>query len=241
MTLLRSLVFMVWMYGLMVLMGLAGLWLLLFPRRWAKAYFRLYLALVFGGLRLICGLRYKVEGLEHMPEGGALIASKHQSMFETLAFWQILDDPAIILKKELSWLPFFGWFAVKLGNIVVDRGAAAKALRKMLADARKWAAQGRQILIFPEGTRVRPGETTDFKPGVAGLYSVMKVPCVPVALDSGFFWQGRGVLRRSGCITVQFLPPIGPGIPRDEFMSLLESRINAASAELAARHEIAAP
>jgi len=236
MTLIRSLLFMIWMYGLMVVMGIAGIWLLLFPRSWSRVYFRIYLALIFGGLRVICGLRYVVEGREHLPEGGALIASKHQSMFETLAYWQILDDPAIILKKELAWLPFFGWFAQKLGNIVVDRGAAAKALRKMLSDARKRAAEGRQILIFPEGTRTKPGARIDYKPGVAGLYSAMKVPCVPAALDSGFFWQGRGVLRRPGCITVQFLPPIGPGLPRDEFMNLLEDRIETASAELAARH-----
>lgn len=237
MTLIRSLLFMVWMYGLMVIMGIAGIWLLLFPRSWSRVYFRIYLVLIFGGLRVICGLRYVVEGQEHLPEGGALIASKHQSMFETLAYWQILDDPAIILKKELAWLPFFGWFAQKLGNIVVDRGAAAKALRKMLSDARKWAAQGRQILIFPEGTRTEPGGRIGYKPGVAGLYSAMKVPCVPAALDSGFFWQGRGVLRRAGCITVKFLPPIAPGLPRDEFMSLLETRIETASAELAARHD----
>lgn len=236
MTLIRSLIFIVWMYGLMVVMGIAGIWLLLFPRAWSRIFFRLYLVLIFGGLRLICGLRYEVEGREHLPQGGVLIASKHQSMFETLAYWQILDDPAIILKKELAWLPFFGWFAQKLGNIVVDRGAAAKALRKMLTDARKRASEGRQILIFPEGTRTAPGARVAYKPGVAGLYSAMNVPCVPAALDSGFFWQGRGLLRRPGCITVRFLPPIEPGLPRDEFMSLLENRIETASADLAARH-----
>ena len=115
------------------------------------------------------GLRIRIEGRENIPEGGALIASKHQSMMETQAFWQILPDPAIILKKELAYLPFFGWFAVKLGNIVVDRGAAAKALRKMLGDARRWAADGRQILIFPEGTR-NTDDNTILLPFKSGIY-----------------------------------------------------------------------
>ena len=234
MTLIRSLLFVVWMYGLVLVMGLVGIWLLLCPRSWVRAYYRLWLALVFGGLKVICGLRYKVEGLENIPEGGALIASKHQSMMETQAFWQILPDPAIILKKELAYLPFFGWFAVKLGNIVVDRGAAAKALRKMLGDARRWAADGRQILIFPEGTRTPPFATEDFKPGVAGLYSAMKAPCVPVALNTGHFWAGRGVIRKPGVATIRFLEPIEPGLARDEFMALLKQRIDTATAELEA-------
>jgi 1-acyl-sn-glycerol-3-phosphate acyltransferase len=236
MTLIRSLIFVVWMYGLMMVMGFLGIWLLLFPRSWSRSFFRLYLTLIFGGMQVICGLRYQVEGLENLPEGGALIASKHQAMFETLAYWEILDDPAIILKKELAWLPVFGWFAQKLGNIVVDRGAAAKALRKMLKDASNRASQGRQILIFPEGTRSRPGERVAYKSGVAGLYAAMNVPCVPVALDSGFFWQGRGVLRRPGVITVRFLQAIEPGLSREDFMSTLETRIETASAELAEKH-----
>lgn len=234
MTFIRSLLFVLWMYGLVLVMGLLGIWLLLCPRSWVRGYYRLWLALVFGGLRVICGLRYVVEGRENIPEGGALIASKHQSMMETQAFWQILPDPAIILKKELAYLPFFGWFAVKLGNIVVDRGAAAKALRKMLGDARRWAADGRQILIFPEGTRMPPCETAEFKPGVAGLYSAMKAPCVPVALNTGHFWAGKGITRKPGVATIRFLEPIAPGLPRDEFMAVLKQRIDAATAELEA-------
>ncbi|HAQ34621.1 MAG TPA: 1-acyl-sn-glycerol-3-phosphate acyltransferase [Alphaproteobacteria bacterium] len=237
MTVIRSALFVLWMYGLIVVLGTLGLWLLLCPRTWVRAYYRFWLALVFGGLRVICGLRYVVEGTENLPEGGALIASKHQSMMETQAFWQILPDPAIILKKELTYLPFFGWFAVKLGNIVVDRGAAAKALRKMLGDARRWAADGRQILIFPEGTRMAPGETTEFKPGVAGLYSVMKVPCVPVALNTGHFWRAHGILRKPGAMGSRKRIVATPGLPRDEFMTLLKQRIDTATAELDAAAE----
>ncbi|MEE2526000.1 lysophospholipid acyltransferase family protein [Hyphobacterium sp. HN65] len=224
-TILRSLLFVIWMYGTMMIIGFAVIWLLLFPRSWSRAVFRFWLGLIFGGLKYICGQTYEVRGQENLPEGGALIASRHESMMETQAFWQILEDPAIILKKELAWLPVFGWFAMKLGNIVVDRGAAAKALRKMLRDARDRAAEGRQILIFPEGTRMKPGQFDDLKPGVAGLYNAMEVPCVPVALDSGDYWSGRGIIRRPGKAVIQFLEPIAPGLSRDDFMKTLQSRI----------------
>ena len=227
-----SIVFVIWMYGLMVVMGIICLPALLGPRSWTKACARLWLSLVFGGLRVLCGIRYEVRGLEHLPKGGALVASKHQSMFETLAFWQILDDPAIILKKELSYLPFFGWYAMKLKNISVDRAAAAKALRGMLKQARERATEDRQVVIFPQGTRVKPGEAESYKPGVVGLYTSMKVPCVPVALNSGLYWPAHGLGRKPGTIIVEFLDPIEPGLPKAEFMATLEERIETASTAL---------
>ncbi len=227
-----SIVFVIWMYGLMVVMGIVCLPALLGPRSWTKACVRLWLSLVFGGLRVLCGIRYEVRGLEHLPKGGALVASKHQSMFETLAFWQILDDPAIILKKELSYLPFFGWYAMKLKNISVDRAAAAKALRGMLKQARERATEDRQVVIFPQGTRVEPGEAESYKPGVVGLYTSMKVPCVPVALNSGVYWPAHGLGRKSGTIIVEFLEPIEPGLPKAQFIAMLEERIETASTAL---------
>lgn len=231
---LRSLLFVLWMYGSMMIVGFAVIWLLLMPRSWTRAVYRFWLWLIFGGLKIICGQSYEVRGREHLPDGGALIASRHESMMETQAFWQILDDPAIILKKELAWLPVFGWFAVKLENIVVDRGAAAKALRKLLRDARQRAEAGRQILIFPEGTRMKPGQFEPMKPGVAGLYGAMNVPCVPVALDSGDYWAGKGIIRRPGKAVIQFLEPIAPGLSRDDFMKLLQSRIETGTRALRA-------
>lgn len=225
----RSAIFVVWMYGLMAVMGILCAPALLGPRSWSRACLNAYLALVFGGLKLICGVDYEVRGLKHKPAAGALVASKHQSMFETLAFWKILDDPAIILKKELSYLPFFGWYAMKLKNIKVDRAAASKALRDMLKQARERAGEGRQVVIFPQGTRLEPGAEDSYKPGVAGLYSAMKVPCTPVALNSGLHWPPHGFVRRPGTIVVEFLPAIEPGLPRDEFMAQLESRIETAS------------
>lgn len=228
----RSVIFVVWMYGLMAVMGLVCAPALLGPRSWSKACLNLYLALVFGGLKLLCGIEYEVRGLEHKPSAGALVASKHQSMFETLAFWRVLDDPAIILKKELSYLPFFGWYAMKLKNIKVDRAAAAKALRDMLKQARERASEGRQVVIFPQGTRLEPGAEDSYKPGVAGLYSAMKVACTPVALNSGLYWPAHGFVRRPGTIVIEFLPAIEPGLPRDEFMAELETRIETASRAL---------
>lgn len=229
---LRSAIFMIWMYGLMAVMGVACAPALLGPRSWSKACLRAYLALVFGGLKRICGVDYEVRGLEHKPDGGALVASKHQSMFETLAFWTILDDPAIILKKELAWLPFFGWYAMKLRNIKIDRAAASKALRDMLKQARARAGEGRQVVIFPQGTRLEPGADDSYKPGVAGLYAAMKVPCVPVALNSGLYWPPHGFVRRPGTIVIEFLPAIPPGLSREEFMARLQTRIETASTAL---------
>lgn len=232
MRVIGSAVFVVWMYGLMAVLGLACAPALLGPRRWSLACFRVYLDLVFAGLKLFCGISWEVRGREHLPESAALVASKHQSMFETLAFWKILDDPAIILKKELKALPVFGWYAMKLKNIAVDRSAGSKALRDMLKQARERAAEGRQIVIFPQGTRTKPGVSESYKPGVAGLYAAMKVPCVPVALNSGRHWPGKGFVRTPGRIVIEFLPAIPPGLPKNEFMAELEARIETASDRL---------
>lgn len=229
---LRSVLFVVWMYALMAVMGVVCAPSLLGPRSWARGCFQLYLTLVFGALKLLCGVTYEVRGREHIPHGGALVAAKHQSMFETLAFWRILDDPAIILKKELKYLPFFGWYAMKLRNIAIDRAGAAKTMRAMLKTARERAREGRQVVIFPQGTRVSPGAEESYKPGVAGLYAAMKAPCAPVALNSGLHWPGKGIVRTPGVIVVEFLPPIPPGLPRDVFMSQLETEIETASAAL---------
>lgn len=223
---IRSTLFVIWMYGLMLVMGVIFLPSLLGPRAWARGVFTAWRGIIFGGLRVIGGVTWELRGIENLPHGGALVACKHQSMFDTLAPWTFLDDPAIILKKELKWLPIFGWWAQKLENIAVDRSAAAKALRGMTRQARQRAAQGREILIFPEGTRVPVGETLAFKPGVAALYSAMDAPCVPVALNSGLIWKSFGLLKRPGRIIVEILEPIPPGLDRKDFMARLKTAID---------------
>jgi 1-acyl-sn-glycerol-3-phosphate acyltransferase len=230
--LIRSLLFRLWMYGLMAVMGLVCLPLLLGPRRWVKAVVRLWIRLMHGGLRLLCGISIKIEGLEHLPKGGALIASKHQAMIDVFWPWLYCEDPALIFKKELSLMPIFGWYALKLKNVMVDRAGYATALRAMVRQARALADQGRQILIFPEGTRGEVGEALPFKPGVAALYTQMDVPCVPVALNSGLHWPAHGLIMTPGVITVRILPPIAPGLKRKAFMQTLQAQIDEASADL---------
>ncbi len=226
---LRSIVFVVWMYGLMVIMAIAFAPVLLGPRQWARRCFRIWLDCVFWGLRVLCGVRFDVRGAEHLPEGPGLVAMKHQSMFDTLWPWLLLKDPAIILKRSLAYLPFFGWYAMKLKNIAIDRGAGASALRAMGRAAAERAAEGRQILIFPEGTRGEPGQRYEYKPGVMALYRSMKTPCTPVATNSGLYWPPHGVIRHPGVIVVEILPPIPSGLDRADFMEALETAIETAS------------
>lgn len=222
----RSAIFVIWLYGWMVLLGLLCAPLLLGSRRWSGYALRLYIHIVFFGLRWICGTSWRLEGKEYIPQDGALIASQHQSMFEVFAPWLFLPDPAIVLKKELVRLPFFGWYALKLNNIVVDRSAGAKALRKMHRDAQDRTAQGRQILIFPQGTRVQPGRPIKLQTGIVSLYRSMQHPCIPMVLNAGEYWSGHGILRRPGQIILRLLPPIEPGLSKQDFLQRLQQSLS---------------
>ncbi|MGH6970562.1 MAG: lysophospholipid acyltransferase family protein, partial [Caulobacteraceae bacterium] len=159
----------------------------------------------------------------------ALIAAKHQCMFDVFAQFAWLDRACFTMKKELTWIPFFAWYAAKVRTIVLDRGGGANALRKMLRDARARLAEGRQILIFPEGTRGEPGRPGEYLSGVAGLYRDLGVPVHPVATNSGVHWPAHGFLRKPGAIVFEYLEPIPPGLKRAEFMRLLQERIETAS------------
>jgi 1-acyl-sn-glycerol-3-phosphate acyltransferase len=184
-------------------------------------------------LKHVAGIGYRVTGTEHLPSTPAIYASKHQSAWETLFLSRYLDYPAFVLKKELLSIPLFGWFLKKAGMIAVDRKGGASALRSMARQATETLESGRSILIFPEGTRVAPGQTKPYQPGVAALYTQQKVPVVPVALNSGLFWGRRAFIKKPGTVVVQILPPIPPGLDRKAFMRDLESRIEPASAALA--------
>ncbi len=173
----------------------------------------------------LLGIRTRVEG--HVPDGPALIALKHQSMFETIEIVAILRDPAVVLKRELADLPLWGWAARRHGTIPIDRAGGATALRRMMRAAESAVAQGRPIAIFPEGTRVAPGSRPPLQSGFAGLYRVLKLPVVPVALDSGRLWPRRGFVKRPGIVTMRFAPPIPPGLPRAEIEARLHAAINA--------------
>ncbi len=185
-------------------------------------------------MRYVAGITYEVRGVENIPHGASLVASKHQSAFDTVVFPLMIRDPVLVLKRELIYIPFYGWYAVKWGMIPVDRKTGPSALRSMLKAARPVLAQGRPIFIFPEGTRMAPGAAPDYKPGVAALYRELKVPCVPVALNSGLYWPRRTIRKNPGRIIVEFLPPIPPGLSRPDFMARLQSDIETATTRLVA-------
>jgi 1-acyl-sn-glycerol-3-phosphate acyltransferase len=225
MSFLRSALFMAWFLALTAVMGILFLPLLAGPRQWTVWMARQWAAATLWGLKAFAGIAMRVTG--NVPKGGVLVASKHMSMWDTLALYVVLDDPGIVLKRELLRIPFYGWYLWKAAAIPIDRGAGAEALRRMSHAATEVLQEGRPVLIFPEGTRKKPGAPPDYKPGVAGLYGVLKIPCVPVALNSGRYWQGFD--KKPGVITLQFLDAIAPGLKRGEFMSLLEERIETAT------------
>jgi 1-acyl-sn-glycerol-3-phosphate acyltransferase len=237
---LRSFVFTVLFYVETALFLVLGSWLFFAPRSWAMAGLKTHGLFSVWLLRMIAGTRLEVRGHEKLPKGACLVVSKHQSAWDTFGLVPLFRDPAIVLKDELKWIPFYGWFCVKFEHILVKRERAAQALKTMIADARQRVAQGREVVIFPEGTRQAPGAPPDYKPGYVALYEALDVPCVPVALNSGLYWPRRQLIRRPGTIVVEFLDPIPPGLPRKEFRQLLEARLEAAAAALVAegRREI---
>jgi 1-acyl-sn-glycerol-3-phosphate acyltransferase len=225
---LRSALFLIWFVCLTLVMGIIFLPLLAAPRRWTVWMARGWATATLWGLKAFAGIGMRVAG--RTPKGGVLVASKHMSMWDTLALYLALDDPGIVLKRELLRIPIYGWYLWKAAAIAIDRGAGAEALRGMSQRAMKVIAEGRPVLIFPEGTRKKPGAPPDYKPGVAGLYAILKTSCVPAALNSGCYW--RGFTKEPGVITLEFLEPIGPGLKRGEFMGLLEERIETATSRL---------
>ncbi len=162
-------------------------------------------------LRVVCGITVEWRGREKLPDGACLVACKHQSSWETFALFMLLPDPTYVLKRELMWLPLFGWLATKARMIPVDRGSHAKAFAGMAAAARQEIARGRQIVIFPEGTRRPPGAEPRYLPGVAFLYAELGLPCVPIALNSGLFMPRRSMRRYPGTVLVEVLDPIPAG------------------------------
>lgn len=228
MTALRSVLFFLWFASISTILSLVFVPVLALPRGATVWLARLWARATFWGLKFFAGISFDVRGT--VPRGPVLVAAKHMSMWDTLALYLVLDQPGIVLKRELLYVPFFGWFVSKAAAIPIDRSAGASALRKMSQAASRVLAEGRPVLIFPEGTRKKPGAAPDYKPGVAGLYGMLEVPCVPAALNSGVYWTG--FIKRPGTIVLEFLDPIPPGLKRAQFMTLLEKRIETATAAL---------
>ena len=225
---LRSALFLLWFLLITTILSLIFLPVLVLPRAATVWLARFWSRLTFWGLKVFTDIGFEVRGTP--PKGPVLVASKHMSMWDTMALYLVLDQPAIVLKRELLRIPFYGWYVWKATAIAIDRAAGASALRKMSNAARQVLDQGRPILIFPEGTRKKPGAPPDYKPGIAGLYALLGAACMPVALNSGVYWTG--FLKRPGTIVLEFLEPIAPGLKRDAFMGLLETRIETATNRL---------
>jgi 1-acyl-sn-glycerol-3-phosphate acyltransferase len=227
----RSAVFNVLFYLNLVLHVVAAIPTYALPRRafmaMAKSWGRSSNALL-----AIAGIRVELRGLQKIPPGALLVAAKHQSVWETFTLLTLFDDPAYIFKRELMWIPVFGWYAWKSAMIPIDRGARAGVLAQMIARTRAELARGRQIIIFPEGTRTAPGAPPAYKQGIVQLYAASGVPCLPVALNSGLYWPRRKFLRHPGTIVLEVLDPIPPGLPPVEFAARLEREIETATAKL---------
>lgn len=235
----RSIAFNLAFYVAALVVGLAATPALFLPRGASVFVIRNLSRLVMWLLKAMAGTRYQVRG--KVPAGPVLVAAKHQSMWDTIIMPAILDDPAIVLKRELLWIPYYGWFSLKAKMIAVDRDAGASAIRGLIAQGKATLGQKRPIVIFPEGHRVAPGAAPEYKPGVAALYRQLGVPCVPVAVNSGLYWPRRKLLRKPGTIVIEFLEPIAPGLDRQTFMAELEARIEGATARLLAEGGMEAP
>ena len=180
----------------------------------------------------IIGITFEIRGLENIPKFPVLFSVKHQSVWETIFFLWHHKDNAYVMKSELSRIPFWGWYMKKSGHILIDRSGGAKSIRAMIGKAREFMLNARSIVIFPEGTRIPPGQIGKFHPGVAAIYSQLNTAVVPVAVNSGLFWPRREFLKKPGKIIIEFLPPIGPGMDRKLFMQQLQSQIKIATVEL---------
>lgn len=237
MIIIRSVVFNTLFYLVLAVYLIAALPTLVMPRSALVWMVRAWANTNFWMLRVICNIRMELVGFERLPEGPLLVASKHQSLWETFALMTTFSDPAFILKRELMWIPFFGWCAKKAEMIPVDRGARSVALARMTEQAKIEMTRGRQIIIFPEGTRRTPGAEPKYKYGVVHLYNELGVPCAPLALNSGLFWPRRSFRRYPGTIKVELCELIPPGLAKDAFFARLQDEIETTTARLVAEGE----
>lgn len=235
MMMFRSILFVIWMYGLMAVLGLLLLPVLLLPKAATFWGISVYARGLIWGLRVICGIEVEIRGRQNMPRGTVLYAGKHNCMLDVFIPFLVTPAPAIILKQELLWYPFLGWYALKAAMIPIDRAGNTRTLKKMVAEAKLRAEAGRQIVIFPEGTRTVPGSPPAYHAaGISALAKAIEAPIVPVATNAGLCWPGRGLKRRRGKIVYEILPPIPAGLPRRDLMTRLQSELESASDALVA-------
>ena len=232
MTALRSFVFNVAFYVNIIVLMIIGLPLILFGRHGVFFMARLWSASSLWLLKTLCGLKVEFRGVENLPQGGYILAAKHQSFLETFALLRHAHDFAIIFKRQLVWIPLFGLYLVGGRQIAIDRSHGRAALTQIVAKARAVLSDGRQIMIYPEGTRRPPGAAPRYKYGVAVIYAENGAPCVPVAVNTGLYWGRRNSTRRPGVAVIEYLPAIPPGLDRDVFAARLENTMEQACARL---------
>lgn len=230
--LLRSILFVPVFYINTALFVVLGSFLLFGPRRYAMMGLKAHAIVTLWLMKHIVGTRMEVRGRDNLPAPPYLVASKHQSAWDTFALIPIFSDPAMVMKAELRHIPFYGWFSRKFEHVFVERARGPAALRKLVRDAKDRADAHREIVLFPEGTRRAPGAPPDYKPGGVALYEGLELPCIPVALNSGLYWPRRSLMRYPGTIVVEILDPIPAGLSRADFRAELEARIEAASNRL---------
>lgn len=229
---LRSFIFNALFMTITALAAIIAMVLLPFHSRVMRFFIRYWARLIIWVLRLVCGIRVEVTGLEHIAPGAAIIASKHQSAFDTFVWPALLDHPSYVLKRELLNLPFWGRAARHTGAVAVDRDGGGAALRALVRDGKRVLDEGRPLVIFPEGTRSAPGERLPYQPGVAALVIGSGAPCYPVATNSGRHWGRRAFHKTPGVIAIAILPPLPAGLARKPLMAALEAQIEAETARL---------
>ncbi len=235
MIILRNLVFNFFYFLLSIFWSVFLVWTLILPQSWAiKIVHDTYFTTVAILEKYLLGLTYKIEGWENIPQNsGFILAAKHQSAYETLKLPYLFADLAIVLKRELTWIPLWGWYPIKMGMIPIDRGSAKVAIESIIKGSKRILhEEKRPLLIFPEGTRTTVGETRKYKAGVGRIYEANDVPVIPVALNSGLFWGKNKFWKQPGCVTIKFLPPIEPGLETKTFMDRLQSEIEQESLAL---------
>lgn len=222
---IRSLAFNFLFFGGSLFFSIALLWTLLLPQAKCFAVIRkIYFPYLDFIEKYVLGLDLKIEGLEHLPADGAFIlAAKHQSAYETLKLFTFLKEPAIVLKRELTWIPLWGWYPLRMGMIAIDRGSATEAMSSILKGAQRVKKEGRPIVIFPQGTRVAPGVDRPYRGGIAKIYKETGLTVVPMALNSGVFWGRNAFWKKSGTVTFRILPPIAADLPPQEMMDRLKT------------------
>jgi 1-acyl-sn-glycerol-3-phosphate acyltransferase len=224
----RSALFNALFYALMIVMMIACAPAMLFGRRAALACVTLFSRAAMALHRVVTGIRHEVRGFDTIPRAGAIVAMKHQSTWETLALFPYIPEPVFVLKKELMAIPVFGWWCRVAGMIPVDRSGGVSALNAMTRMARDAVAAGRQVVIFPEGTRRDAGAPPDYKLGIAHLYKDLGVPMIPVALNSGLFWPRRSMVHARGTIVAEALPAIPPALDARQAFRRMRDEIEAA-------------